>query len=335
MEHELQNPTHLCEENGCLNQEAVGWSRHPLHTCNIRGYPLRKKRWNFWTIADEKALYCITLASLDYVETAFTFLLNYETKEFQEKTILMPFGKNCRLPETVWANASLQHKQIQVEMSNTEQGTRLEVDCPDFGEVPLRARLWVQHPPDCETLNVVIPWSKRRFQFTTKMAGVPAGGYVQLGSRHYHFEPETAFGCLDYGRGVWKYSTAWNWAAMGGKVNNLPVGINLGAKWTDGTGMNENAIFYDGKVFKLSEEVRFEYDKRDLMKPWTIRTVESNTVDLVLTPFFRRTAKTNLLIVNSSMQQLIGKFEGTLIVDGLTLPIESVIGWAEDHSARW
>lgn len=335
MESELLTPVRLCDEKGCLNREAIGWSRQPLHTCNLRGHPLRKKRWNFWTVANDKALYCVTLASLDYVETAFTFLLHYENQQFHEKTVLMPFGKRCRLPETVWANASLQHRQMQVEMCNTEQGTRLEVDCPDFGGQPLRARLFVQHPPDCETLNVVIPWSERRFQFTTKMAGVPASGYVQVGDKPYRFEPETAFGCLDYGRGVWKYSTAWNWAALGGRVNGVPVGVNLGAKWTDGTGMNENAIFYDSKVYKLREDVRFEFDKRDLMKPWSIRTVGSDTVDLILTPFFQRTANTNLLIVSSGMQQLIGKFEGTLKIDGSSIPIESTIGWAEDHSARW
>jgi hypothetical protein len=335
MESNLQNPVRLCDEKGNLNPEAVGWSRHPLHICNLCGHWLRKKRWNFWTIADDCALFCITLASLDYIETAFTFFLDYETKEFHEKSILMPFGNRCRLPETVWANASLQHPQIQVEMCNTELGTRLETDCPHFHGNPLRARLFVQHPPECETLNIVIPWSKRRYQFTTKMAGVPANGYIQLGGKTHRFNPETAFGCLDFGRGVWKYSTAWNWAAMGGKVNGLPVGVNLGAKWTDGTGINENAIFYDGKVYKLREDVQFEFDKRDLMKAWKVRTIGSKAVDLTLTPFFQRTAKTNLLIVNSSMQQLIGKFEGTLMIDGSPLHIDSVIGWVEDHAARW
>ena len=44
-EPEIIEPVNLCDPEGNLNPEAVGWSRHPLHHCNLRGHWPRKKRW--------------------------------------------------------------------------------------------------------------------------------------------------------------------------------------------------------------------------------------------------------------------------------------------------
>ena len=38
------------------------------------------------------------------------------------------------------------------------------------------------------------------------------------------------------------------------------VGLNMGAKWTDGTGMNENGILLNGCLHKIHEDIVFEYD---------------------------------------------------------------------------
>lgn len=43
-ERELTDPVTLCLPNGRLNLAAVGWSRNPLHRCNLTGRRLAKKR---------------------------------------------------------------------------------------------------------------------------------------------------------------------------------------------------------------------------------------------------------------------------------------------------
>ena len=35
------------------------------------------------------------------------------------------------------------------------------------------------------------------------------------------------------------------------------IGLNFGGKWTDGTGMTENAVFVDGVMTKMHEDVIF------------------------------------------------------------------------------
>ena len=49
MEREITSPVDLCLPDGTLNREAVGWTRHPLHRTNLRGWG-RSKRWEYWCV---------------------------------------------------------------------------------------------------------------------------------------------------------------------------------------------------------------------------------------------------------------------------------------------
>src|SRR5207248_1329256 len=153
----------------------------------------------------------------------------------------------------------------------------------DFGGMRLEADILVERPAGHETLNVVIPWSDAQFQFTSKQNTLPASGFVQLGEEGYEFTAPS-FGCLDYGRGVWPEHTRWNWGAASGVEGGRVVGLNLGGQWTDGTGMTENGICVDGRLTKIGEDLTFEYDANDRMKPWRIRSEGTNRVDLVFEP---------------------------------------------------
>jgi len=71
------------------------------------------------------------------------------------------------------------------------------------------------------------------------------------------------------------------------------------------------------------------------MKPWVFRD-NQNRLDLVFTPFKERTARTNLGIIFSEVHQLFGRYNGHLILDnGDRLEIRDLIGFAEEHNARW
>jgi hypothetical protein len=113
------------------------------------------------------------------------------------------------------------------------------------------------------------------------------------------------------------------------------LGIQLGSKWTDGTGMTENAIFLDGVISKLGEDIPFVYDENDFMRPWVIRS-RSQRVDLRFTPFFERVSKAKTGILSSEVHQMFGHYKGTLVPDtGERIPVEHVLGWIEEHKARW
>ena len=91
-EPELTAPVDLCDSDGNLNPAAIGWSRNPLHNCNLKGHWPRKKRWNYWAIVSPTHLFSITLSNVDYLGLPFVYILDFKTKDFAEKTLLIPFG---------------------------------------------------------------------------------------------------------------------------------------------------------------------------------------------------------------------------------------------------
>jgi len=331
---ELLDPVLLCDWRGRLNPAAVGWSRHPLHRSNLRGAWPRKKRWNYWAITTERHLFSVTLSHIDYMGLAFAYYLDFETKSFIEQTVMTPFGQRFALPETVEGELRFQDPALSVLMKDEPGQTRLAVTTRGFKQEPLVAEFAIDRPADHETLNVVVPWSERRFQYTSKQEALPARGSVRLGNETISFDG--GFATLDFGRGIWPYKGFWNWAAGSGVQNGRTVGLNLGGGWTDGTGQNENGFVVDGRLTKVHADLRFEYDPKEFMRPWRIRTKGSDQVDLEFHPFFERVAKTDALILFSEVHQMIGRFQGQIVTEaGERLEIKDLVGWAEEHKARW
>lgn len=336
-ETELFSPVNLCDTRGKLNPAAIGWSRKPIHTCNLRGHWLRKKRWNYWAVVSPTHLFSVTLSNIDYLGLPFIYILDLESQDFAEKTLLKPFGAGCELPPTVDGDVIYNDPAMTIGMVHTKDGIRLKTSCPDLDGKTMNVDLLIHQPTGHETLNVVIPWSTDRFQFTSKQNTLPTEGIIEWGEQQIRFDAKDTFACLDLGRGIWPFNCFWNWSSFSTRLDDgRSVGVNLGAGWTDGTGMNENAICIDGKLTKLSEDVAFVYDPTDFMSPWHLRTSLTDRVDLQFTPFYERVAKTDALVIRSKVHQMIGHFNGTLKDNmGESIPINGAIGWAEDHHARW
>jgi hypothetical protein len=335
-EPEITTETDLCDAAGRLNKNAVGWSRHPLHRCNLRGNPMRKKRWNYWAVANDRYLLSATIADIDYLGLGSVYFVDFEKKQMIDHTVVRPFAR-LPMPETVAGKLRFRDKRLKLKLDDDGASVEMRAKAPSFGGRPMTMRIDVSRRPAHETLNVVIPWSTDRFQFTSKQNTLPESGVVRIGDEEYVFEHGKSFAVLDYGRGVWKYETFWNWGAGSGTTDDgRGLGINLGGKWTDGTGMNENGFCLDGRLHKIHEDLTWDYDQSDFMKPWTVRSVGSDRVDLRLEPFFERVTKTNLLLVKSEVHQVFGRFSGTLRTDdGETVQVGDLIGWVEQQDARW
>ena len=332
----MGSPIRMSLDDGSLNPACVGWSRQPVQVDNTLGYALRKKRWNYCAVVTPACLFSITLSNVDYMGLVFAYFLDFKTKKFIEKTVMSPFGKNCVLPPTVEGDIRFEHKDLSLRMTDSGSAVEIHVSLPDFGGQKTDAVLHIQRPQGLESLNVMIPWSDTRYHFTSKQNCLPAGGSVKIGAQEYFFLPVRDFACLDYGRGIWKYKSFWNWSSFSVRSGADVLGVNLGAGWTDGANTTENSLLINGKLQRLAEDVAFEYDPADFMKPWRLRSTFSPAVDLTFTPFYERVAKTDFAVLRSEVHQMIGKFNGTLTaLDGSAYPVTDAIGWAEEHNARW
>jgi hypothetical protein len=335
-EPRLLEPVNLCTPAGELEPAAVGWSTRPLHRCNLSGRWLRKKRWNYWCITSPTHVFSATLADLDYAGLASIYFVDLARRESAEETVITPFGRGCAMPDCVDAGLGFEHRRLTLQMKRCAGGVHLLALCPRFGDGILRAEFHIRYPADHETLNVVIPWSKRSFQFTAKHNCLPTEGSLQMGDSRVDFLGEEVFACLDFGRGIWPRATTWNWGSCSTRTKGRTLGLNLGGQWTDGTGMTENALCVDGRLTKIGEDLRWEYDRRDFSRPWRIATPESGRVDLHFQPRYERASRVHLGLVRSEGHQLFGHYSGTVVCeDGGRVALERAFGWAEEHVALW
>lgn len=335
---EITRQTNLCDESGRLLKDSVGWSRFPLIRSNLSGSFLRKKKWNYWCMTSPECLFSATISHLDYAAVIFVYVLDLHTLHFHEKTTLVPLGKGVQMPEEVQESVYFEGKEMIVSFEEQEDTSVIYVNCPNFCGLnqPLSAKIIVQRPQNQESLNVVVPWGKSRFQYTSKQVALPAEGVVKWASKEYQFQPSDSFGCLDFGRGVWPYHSTWNWGSASGVFGDSRIGLNFGGQWTDGTGQTENGIVVNNRLSKINEKIEWSYDTADYMKPWRLKTEHSEQVFLTFTPMFERTAATKAVIVRSEVHQMIGTYSGRVVTnDGEEILIDSLLGWAEDHRASW
>ena len=160
------------------------------------------------------------------------------------------------------------------------------------------------------------------------------GGELRVDDRVFRFSPETnGFACRDFGRGRWPKGIDWCWSFCSTRVDGRVLGFNLGAGWTEGTGVSENGLVIDGRIHKIDDAVDVDFDKRDPKRPWRIRTRTSKRVDLTFTPVTLRKVTVPPLI---RLTQCMGRFRGTVIDDGgRPLRLDGALGLAEAFRGRW
>jgi hypothetical protein len=101
----------------------------------------------------------------------------------------------------------------------------------------------------------------------------------------------------------------------------------------EGTGSTENALLVGTRLHKLHDEVGWEYDASDWLRPWRIQGAR---VDVTFTPFHERAARTDLLVVASETHQCFGHFAGWGVDDGgERVSLDGLVGWAEEARNRW
>ena len=71
------------------------------------------------------------------------------------------------------------------------------------------------------------------------------------------------------------------------------------------------------------------------MQPWRFSD-NRGRLDLTFTPFKDRLAQTNLGIITSEVHQMFGRYNGQVITDeGDVILVKDLIGFAEEHQAKW
>lgn len=341
-EHELTEPVDLVAADGTLNPAARGWSRRPLHRANLRGGWGRTKRWDYWAILAGDLVVSSVYADVDYLGLADVWWVDLPSGRTGGRGIVVPGAIGITLPDVPGtAPLRVSRRAFRLEITDAPDGrTRLRARWRERDGTPAELDAHVDLPPGHESLNVVIPWSERRFQYTSKHQARPARGRLVVGDRCTTFGEGAgadAWGVLDVGRGRWPYRTRWNWGGGAGRIGpgGTVVGLQLGGRWTEGTGFTENGVLVDGTLTKLGAELRWEYDWRDPMRPWRVDD-PTGRLHLELVPRFDKHTRIEALVMGTETHQVFGTWSGTFVTDdGAALHLDGLQGFAEESRSRW
>ncbi len=278
-EREITEPVELCDRSGReLNIDAVGWSRTPLHDCNLRGVWGRTKRWDYWAVLAGDLALAITYADVDYLGMASIWWVDLTSGESGGRDANVALARGIELPDrpgTTALSRRGRHSEVRItEVRPPDEhppdehppdehgGTHLVAHWEEADGRSASLDVMVGLPPGHESLNVVIPWSRRRFQFTSKHQARPAHGTLRVGEVTHEIgtgDAGEAWGVLDVGRGRWPYRTRWNWGGGAGTATDgAVVGLQFGARWTEGTGFTENGVIVGGRGTNIGAELDWE-----------------------------------------------------------------------------
>jgi hypothetical protein len=342
-EREITGPVDLCGPDGTLGADARGWSRVPLHRCHLRGRFGRNKRWDYWGILAGDLAISSTFSNVDYLGIVDVWWGNLATGRVGGAVAALPFPRGrVELPDRP-GTAPLRYagKRIAVEMVDDDAGTSLHATWREVDGTPGRLDARVDLPPGHESLNVVVPWSATAFQFTSKHQARPARGELVVGDDVRQFGTDApAWGVLDVGRGRWPYRTNWNWGGGAGFGHGAGearpvVGLQLGGKWTEGTGATENGVLVDGRLTKIGAELAWDYLWDDPLAKWKVRAPDGS-VDLVLHPRYDKHSRTEAGVMGMEVHQVFGRWSGSVRTDdGQIVVFDDLQGFAEECRARW
>jgi hypothetical protein len=339
----LKGPTKLLDPEGNLTQ--AGWAPFPVLECNLEDchfygltalQKMRIKVWDYYAVTTPTHFFSFTVSNIGYLGMIFAYVIDFKTGEYKEQTISTPFANGVSLPRGSQEGRTAYEKGNMRMVFEALPGQRtVSVRWPDFAGGELNAEFSLAQPKEHESMTIVIPIRGKRFYYNHKLNCLAATGWVDYAGEHFELTPSTALGNLDWGRGVWEYASHWVWASASGFLaDKRRIGLNLGYGFGDTSAASENCIILDGKVHKLGK-MDFTFDPADYKKPWRMVS-HDNRLELTFTPFFERVAKTNAVVLKSEVHQMFGRYNGWTVTDaGEKIEIKELIGWAEEHYAKW
>ncbi len=331
--HEVTAVQPLLKKDGSLTEP--GWSRKPVQIYDrsaIQASRFSIKEWDYYLVLSSDFGIAMTVSDLSYLAMLSVTFLDFKTPNHITKTAIRPltFGK-LKLPPTSDESFSYEDKNFKIRYTVAPGKRDLEFACRNFSNgQPVKAKINLKQP-DMDSMTIATPWAEKKtaFYYNQKINCMPADGYVEFEGKKYEFNPETDFGTLDWGRGVWTYDNTWYWGSGNAVVNGKPFGFNIGYGFGDTKAASENIVFYDGVSHKL-DDVKFNIPKDSYVKPWTFSSSDGRfETDFI--PIFDRYAKLNVGIISTEQHQVFGKMSGKIMLDdGSVLEIKDVLCFAED-----
>ena len=335
--HEVTTVQKLLKEDGSLREP--GWSKQLVQQYSredIKAPKFRIKEWDYYLVVSEEhdIAVAFTISDDGYIGLQSASFLDLGAKPWEHtETILnaFPMGK-FKLPTSSESGVTkYKDKRLHMHFDASEGKRVLYCEFKNFFEgKTLKCDITLSQPP-MDTMVIATPWKEKKtaFYYNQKINCMRASGTIELDGVKYELNPETDYGTLDWGRGVWTYDNTWYWGSGNATVNGKPFGFNIGYGFGDTTAASENMLFYDGKCHKL-DDVTFNIPKSSYTDPWTF-TSSDGRFEMDFVPILDRAAKIDVKFIITDQHQVFGRLSGKAILDdGTVFEIKDCLCFAED-----
>ncbi len=334
----IQNEGKLLDRKGVLTQR--GYSARPILEYDrkaIKAPPWRIKEWDFYQVSDDKTCTQFTIGHTSYVGAlTLTFFRFADGYRVDRSVILpLPFG-SLNMPETANKGLCASRSGIDIRFEVSQGKRILRCSTTKIREIPPMETEIILKQSHEDSLVVAIPFKEydHAFYYNHKINCMPATGFIRIGNEQFDYRPETAFGLLDWGRGVWPFHAEWFWGNGSGIVNGKVFGFNIGHGFGDTTAATENMLFYDGKAHKISEVI-FDLPKGGYMSPKRFHS-DDGRFNMEFVPVYDRYTENKVLFINNHCHQIFGKFSGTATLDdGTVLHVKDLMAFTEHAVNNW
>lgn len=333
--HEVTSKRNLLDSQGSLAEP--GWSRKLLQIYDrnsVKAPKFRIKEWDYYLIVSEKNDFAVALTISDdgYIGLQSATLIDFSIPWEHTETILTPapLGR-LRLPSTSENGNTCYHdKRLDCEFRISEGERRLICNFKRFKDKKTFSCDIVLQQEKSDSMVIATPWKedKQAFYYNQKINCMRASGFARFDGKDYVFDPDTDFGTLDWGRGVWTYDNTWKWSSGNALVDGHKFGFNLGYGFGDTSAASENIIFYDNAAHKIDD---VEFKIPDIYEnPWTISSSDGRfEADFI--PIIDRAAKIDAKFIVSDQHQVFGRMSGKAVLDdGFVVSFKDVLCFAED-----
>ncbi|MBQ2991689.1 MAG: DUF2804 domain-containing protein [Clostridia bacterium] len=343
MQHEITKAIPLLDAQGNLTEAGYCRKLLPVYDRSaVKGGFARLKEWDYYYVGNERFGLALTIADNSYMGLDSISFLSFEGEPWEVTKSPMrvfPMGRTNLPPTSAAGVTHSRGKGYFLRFEATGECRRLTAHMDDFRDgQAIDVDVTLTREPE-ESMVICTPFEKKgHFYYNQKINCMRAQGTVRLGDRAHTLDPASAFGVLDWGRGVWTYHNTWYWGSASGLCDGADFGFNIGYGFGDTSAASENMLFYKGKAHKLSQvtfHIPMKDGREDYLSPWTF-TSDDGRFEMDFAPIINRASLTDVKLIKSDQNQVFGRFSGRAVLDdGTALEIRDLLGFAEKVENKW
>ncbi|MBU2710335.1 DUF2804 domain-containing protein [Zooshikella harenae] len=334
----------LIQQNG---QPRFGIIDYPISEINYRDCrlltPMGKvaSRWQRWfgfnafqyygIISPEIVLGC-ALVDTKLVGLAFCYLYHPPSKQRWALTFHDLLSQNCHLSLSPDEGGSYFKRGNRVIVMKYDRLTRtksLRIELPNLNV----NCVFDEAIQPMQPLRICTRCGPTGWVYAQKVAGLAVQGEIHCEWGHFDLSKVKASAHHDFSAGYMRRETFWNWACLGGRLHSGEwLGLNLSAGVNE-TSFTENCYWLDGQLGKI-DHIHFDYHVDDIYLPWHITSYDKS-LNLTFTPLGAHRECLNLWLMATNFHQLYGYFSGTIETGQQTIQVDNILGFVEEHYAKW